>query len=148
MKIAIGADHRGYELKEALKKHTKFNNYDVEWIDCGACDAKRSDYPVFVCAVCTQLQQGSAQRGILICSTGVGMSIAANRFKNIYAALVWNENIARAARQEDNANVLVFAADCTTLDQAISMITVWLEAEFKGGRYQERLDMIDQCDRV
>ena len=146
MKIAIGADHRGYELKEALKQHTKFNKYSVEWIDCGACDNKRSDYPIFVSAVCKQLVQGNAERGILICSTGVGMSIAANRFKNIYAALVWNDDIARASRQEDNANVLVFAADFTSLEQMISMITVWLEAEFKGGRYQERLDMFDSCD--
>ncbi|MDR3550624.1 MAG: RpiB/LacA/LacB family sugar-phosphate isomerase [Candidatus Babeliales bacterium] len=143
MKIAIGADHRGYELKEALKKHTKFNNQLIQWIDCGAPDAQRSDYPVFTAAVCLQLQQGNAQRGILICSTGVGMSIAANRYKNIYAALVWNETIARSARQEDNANVLVFAADFTTIDQAVSMIAAWLDAEFKGGRYQERLDMID-----
>lgn len=148
MIIAIGADHRGYKLKEALKKHTIFNHQVIQWIDCGACNDQRSDYPIFVCAVCTQLQQGKAQRGILICSTGVGMSIAANRYKNIYAALVWNEAIARSARQEDNANVLIFAADFTTLDHMIGMITVWLQAEFKGGRYQERLDMIDKCDNL
>jgi len=143
MKIAIGADHRGFELKQALKKITQYDGQAIEWIDCGADNTQRSDYPVFVNAVCDQLLHKHIERGILICSTGVGMSIAANRYKNIYAALVWNVDIARAARQEDNANVLVLAADYTTVDQAQDMIQAWLNAEFKGGRYQERIDMID-----
>lgn len=143
MKIAIGADHRGFALKEALKKCTHVDNKQIEWIDFGAFNSERSDYPVFVEPVCRSLQQGRAERGILICSTGVGMSIAANRFKHIYAALVWNVAVATAARAEDHANVLVLPSDFVTQEQAIAIVHAWLKAECKQGRYQDRLNMVD-----
>jgi len=143
MKIALGSDHRGFALKEFLKTHAPIDNQKIEWLDFGACNNERSDYPLFVEPVCRALQQGDAHKGILICSTGVGMSIAANRFKHIYAALVWNEKIAAAARQEDNANVLVLPSDFVTQEQIVAIVRAWLTAEFRKGRYQERLDMVD-----
>ena len=137
MKIIIGSDHRGYDFKEAIK-----NKFDVyEWIDVGTDSAdKRVDYPVFAKKACEIL---GPDRGILICGSGVGISIAANRFPGIYAALCWSPDVARAAREHDNANVLVLPSDFIDVPEAISIVEVWIQTEFLGGRYQDRLDMID-----
>ena len=143
MKIAIGADHRGFLFKEILKKHSNLAGHYIQWIDVGAFDAQRSDYPVFVDAVCKKLQAGQADLGVLLCGSGVGMSIAANRNTGIYAALVWNEAVAKQSRQDDKANVLVLPADYITEPEMLCIVTAWLSAHFKGGRYQERIAMID-----
>jgi len=143
MKIALGADHRGFALKEQLKKHTQLAGISIEWFDMGAYDAQRSDYPLFVRKVCEELLKGSVDAGILLCGSGVGMSIAANRYPGVYAALVWNEDVARMSKEDDNANVLVLPADFIFEAQMIGIISAWLRASSKGGRYQERLGMID-----
>jgi len=140
MKISIGADHRGYSLKNALIKHFA----KLEWADVGAFDKKRSDYPVFAQKVCQSILKKKAKRGILICGSGVGMVIAANRYPKIYATLCWNSEIARVARQDDGSNVLVLPSDFITKSQAIAIVEAWLAAPFKGGHYQERLDMVDE----
>ena len=88
--------------------------------------------------------QGKAERGILLCGSGIGMVIAANRFKGIYAALCWNEAIARVAREDDGSNLLVLPSDFVHEDDAVALVQVWLKAAFKGGRYQVRLDMLDR----
>lgn len=142
--FVIGADHRGFHIKEQLKKHTMLGSLAVQWIDVGAHDAQRSDYPLFVEKACQELLSKKADKGILLCGSGVGMSIAANRFAGIYAALVWNKEVSVQSKQDDNANVLVLPADYITESQALEMITAWLQAEFKGGRYQERISMIDE----
>jgi ribose 5-phosphate isomerase B len=143
MKITIGADHRGFDHKEFIKQHLKILNDTIEWIDVGAYNKVRSDYPVFVEKACGSMLIGQAQKGILICGSGVGMAIAANRYPHIYAALVWNEEVARQSKADDNANVVVLPADFISLEQGVSIVESWLHATFKGGRYQERLDMID-----
>ncbi len=139
MIIAIGSDHRGFDLKsyviQVLPEH--------EWLDVGAHDAQRSDYPKFAFSVCQELMEGRAQRGILICGSGIGMSIAANRVRGIYAALCWNEEVARVAREHDGANVLVIPSDFVTPDLAKLMVIAWLKGTFLGGRHQERLESID-----
>lgn len=141
MKISIGADHRGYALKEFLRK----NFPDIEWIDVGTDNGDdRVDYPVFARSVCKMVQDGAAERGILSCGSGVGVSIAANRFKGIYAALCWSSEVAKAARQHDLANVLVLPADFISDQEALSIVEAWLHTEFLGGRYQERLEMLDE----
>lgn len=139
MKISIGSDHRGYELKTFLKQ----NLPDIVWSDEGSFSAERVDYPVFAKKVCDSVLSGDVERGILICGSGIGMSIASNRKSGIYAALCWNEQIATSAREDDKANILVLPADFVTQDQALSICNAWLSASFKGERYQDRLDMID-----
>lgn len=139
MKISIGADHRGFALKQALINH--FNQF--EWLDQGTHSDKRTDFPLFAKPVCHDVQTGAADFGILICGSGVGMSIAANRFSGIYAALCSGNDHVITARQHDNANVLVLAADFIKEEDAISWVNIFTETKFLGDRYQERLKMID-----
>lgn len=141
MKISIGSDHKGYQLKEFLKAH--FTEH--EWSDVGTLDdEERTDYPVFSKKVCKEVLDEKVERGILLCGSGIGMAIAANRFSGIYAALCWSAEVACVAREDDLANVLVLAADFIDDELAVKIVDIWLSAEFKGGRYQERLNMIDE----
>jgi len=139
MRIAIGADHRGFELKEFVKEHFG----EITFNDIGAFNKERSDYPEFTLKVCVEILQCSADLGILICGTGIGMSIAANRFSGIYAGVAWNEEIAKLNREHDNSNILILPADFVTKENAIKIIKIWLDTEFLGGRHKERLEMID-----
>jgi len=141
MKIFIGSDHRGFVLKEKLKQAFT----EVEWHDVGTdTDQKRVDYPIFAKRVCDAILEGKADLGILLCGSGVGVSIAANRNPGIYAALVWEPAVARTSREHDNANILALPADYISLDVAIETVQAWLDARFEGGRYEERLAMIDE----
>ena len=140
MKIIIGADHRGYALKQELIAAIP----EYSWLDSGAHTAERSDYPLFAADVCQSILAGTAELGILLCGTGVGMSIAANRYPGIYAALCWNASLARLAREDDGANVLVLPADFVSPAQAVCVVQAWLAASFKGGRYQERLALLEK----
>jgi len=139
MKISIGADHRGFKLKNAIVDQFA----DIEWLDVGTDSKDRTDYPEYARHVCENILQGKSELGILICGSGIGISIAANRYKKIYAALCWGQDIARVAREDDLANVLVLPADFVSTEQAFEIVEGWLSAEFKAGEYQERLDMID-----
>jgi len=139
MKITIGSDHRGYELKEAIKTF-----FDVSWIDVGTDSTERVDYPDFAHKITTLLLDKKADRGILICGSGIGMSIAANRYKGIYAALCWSPEIALCAREHDNSNVLILASDFISTNSAKKIVEVWLHADFLGGRYQTRLEKVDR----
>lgn len=140
MKISIGADHRGYALKAEIVKH--FSEY--QWRDVGAHSSERSDFPVYAKKVCLDILEHQADMGIFVCGSGTGPSISANRFKGIYAALCWNEEIARLAKEKCGANLLILPADYLASDQAFRTIQAWLGAVFQGGVYQERLTMIDQ----
>jgi ribose 5-phosphate isomerase B len=140
MKIAIGTDHRGFAHKEYIK--TQCTEY--QWTDVGAYNAQRSDYPLYAQQVAELMLSGVVDYGVLLCSTGIGMAIAANRYPSIYAAVVWNEDVARQAKAEDNMNVLVLPSDCVFLEQSVAIIKAWLATSFKGGRYAERLGMIDK----
>jgi len=139
MKISIGADHRGFQLKSEIIIH--FSEHT--WLDVGANSADRTDYPIFARDVCKNIIAGKSTYGILLCGSGIGIAIAANRYKKIYAGTCWNEEIARIAKQDDGINVLVLPADLLSPHQAFSIITAWLSAEFKGGVYQKRLDMLE-----
>lgn len=140
MKISIGADHRGFQLKTKIIDH--FEGH--EWLDVGTYSDQRTDYPIYAKRVCQDIKQGVAERGILLCGSGVGICIAANRCKGVYAALCWNPEVACMAVEDDGANVLVIPADFVSAEQAFAIVQAWLTAEFKGGVYQRRLDMIDE----
>lgn len=136
--IAIGADHRGFLYKEFIRTH--YENI----FDYGAFSQERSDYPVFAKLVILKVLSGDVDGGILLCGSGVGMAIAANRFPGIYAAVAWNKEVACSARQDDWCNVLVIPADFITPDLVLEIIEGWRTATPKEGRYLKRIQMIDQ----
>lgn len=148
MKIAIGTDHRGYDQKEFLKRTLYIPDTSIEWLDCGTFSKERTDYPVYAQKVCVAIQKKEADYGILLCGSGVGMSIAANRFFGIYAALVWNDTVAQLAKEDDNANVLVIPSDFMDEHMLSKSVIAWLLATFKEGRYQQRISIINSFDGV
>lgn len=141
--VAIGADHRGFTVKSFLMSHTVIGRYSIEWLDVGTYASERTDYPIFAQKVALLMQQKQVDYGIVACGTGIGMAIAANRFKGVYAGLVWNNMIARLAKEDDNVNLLVLPADFISQSEALDLVKTWLEAKFKEGRYAERIAMID-----
>ncbi len=134
MSIFIASDHAGFELKEYLK--TQFN-----LLDLGTHSSESCDYPVFAKKLVARLKDDD--KGILICGTGIGMSIAANRFKNIRAALCFNEEMAKLARQHNDANILVLGARIISPETAKTCVEKFLSTDFEGGRHQRRLELID-----
>jgi ribose 5-phosphate isomerase B len=141
--IAIGSDHRGFELKKIILEHKELASHTISWIDEGTFTTERADYPIYAKKVVDAILSKRADVGILLCGSGVGVAVAANRYPGIYAGVAWNETVARAAKEDDNCNVLVLPADYSDSEQAIKIIAAWLSATFKGGRYQERIEMID-----
>lgn len=147
LQIAISNDHRGFVLKQSLLSSHIFSKLatgqEVVCTDCGAFDAERSDYPVFARSVALLVQSQQVQLGILLCGTGAGMAMAANRFKGVYAAVAWNAIVAQRVREEDNCNVLVLPADYLKPEEAIEIVAAWLGATFKQDRYAERIKLVD-----
>ena len=141
MKIAIGSDHAGFEMKQELIEYLKSKNLSV--IDKGTYSAERADYPDFGHAVANVVLNKEADFGIILCGSGVGISIAANRHKGIRAALVWNAEIAALARQHNNANILALPARFISKEEAYKSIDAFLSGKFEGGRHQERIEKID-----
>lgn len=139
MKIAIASDHGGLELKESLKKHYQ----NLNFIDLGTNSTESVDYPDIAKSLTKEIISGEADIGILICGTGVGISIAANRHKGIRAALVYSQEVARLVKQHNNANVLVFGGRTMPVDDVIKYIDTFLQTEYEGGRHQKRLDKLD-----
>ena len=145
MKIAIGSDHGGYELKQKFIEELK-NQYQVEVIDCG-CDGTDSvDYPDYGQKVGETVVSGAADRGIVICGTGIGISISANKVPGVRAALCTNEYMAMMTRKHNNANVLALGARVVGDELAKDILRVWLATEFEGGRHQRRLDKISAIE--
>lgn len=141
MKIAIGADHGGYEMKLVIK--TKLENDGYEVLDYGTHSNESVDFPDFSKQVTKAVTEEEAKLGILICGTGIGMSIAANKVKGIRAALVGDVFSAKATREHNNSNVLCLGARVTGLGLAEMIVDTWLNAEFEGDRHQKRLDKIN-----
>ncbi len=140
-KIIIGADHAGYTLKEALKASLARMGFDVT--DVGTHGEKSVDYPDFGARVGRAVSTGEFPRGILICGSGIGMSIVANRFPGVRAALCLDEETARLSRMHNNANVLVLAGRKTSPEAAAGIVRVWIETPFEGGRHQSRIEKIE-----
>ncbi len=142
--LAIGADHRGFALKRDLITRSQYGQHTVSWEDVGTESDERTDYPIYTKRVVELVLAGQVDYGILTCGSGIGVSIAANRFKGIFAGLVWNEVLAQAAKEHDNVNVLILPADYMETKLAQECVIAWLSAEFRKGRYLERLRMIDE----
>ncbi len=142
MKIAIGNDHRGVQLKRSLV--AKFKG--VTFIDVGSDSKERVDYPDFAKAVSEKVISGACERGILICSTGIGMSIAANKFRGIRAAMVWNPVVAEMTRLHNDSNILCLSGDYVEEETAFKILEVWLKTPFEGGRHQLRVDKINEIE--
>jgi len=143
-RAAIGSDHAGYQLKEALRRGLEREGLAVR--DEGAYSADSTDYPDYAKAVCARVLSGEADFGLLICSTGIGMSIAANKMAGIRAALTRDEEDARLARSHNQANVLCFAARHTSAEEALGMVRAFLAARFEGGRHLRRVRKIEPAD--
>lgn len=140
MKIAIAADHGGFELKDSMVEYIKSLGNEV--IDLGTNSADSVDYPDYAKKVCEEIQQGNSDLGILICGTGVGMSLAANKFEGIRAACVSDVYSAKMSRNHNNANVLCIGARVIGDEVAKLIIKTFLENEFEAGRHQRRVDKI------
>jgi ribose 5-phosphate isomerase B len=142
MKIAIASDHAGLRLKNILKKH--FTEH--EFIDVGTHTEDSCDYPDYALLAGEKVMSGEAEKGIVICGTGIGISIAANKVKGVRAALCFNEFMAEMSRKHNDANVLALGARVIGEDLAVRIAQVWLETEFEGGRHEKRIIKIGKIE--
>lgn len=138
--ILLGSDHGGLELKAAIKELLQERNLHFE--DLGTDNGDSVDYPDFGEKVARKVSIGEAEKGILVCGTGIGMSIVANKFPHVRAALVTDAFMARMAKEHNNANILVLGGRVLDNNQGREMVATWLDATFEGGRHQGRLDKI------
>lgn len=141
MRIAIGSDHAGYELPEPFYKPEimdYLSSKGHELIDCGTNGPESVDYPDFADQVCRAILDGQAERGVLICGTGMGISIAANRHRGIRAAVVVTSEMAELSRSHNNANVICLGRRTTTLEDCKTFIDIWLETPFSAGERHNR----------
>ncbi|MDD4556535.1 MAG: ribose 5-phosphate isomerase B [Alphaproteobacteria bacterium] len=144
MKIAIAADHGGYGLKQALMAYYHNKNQDIKLEDLGTYSEESCDYPDVVKPVVAEVLNKQCDFGILICGTGVGISIAANRYKGIRAALVYNEFVAQVVKEHNNANILVFGGRTMTLEEVVRYIEIFNATSFEGGRHNRRIEKLDK----
>jgi RpiB/LacA/LacB family sugar-phosphate isomerase len=146
VKVALGADHRGFGLKEELKRWLAARGHEV--IDFGPASSDRVDYPAYAFKVADAVARHRAGRGILVCSTGIGMSIAANKVRAVRAALIDSVRLARLSRQHNDANVLCLGADFVSAAEARRIVGVWLKTKFVGGRHARRVRKLGRLSRV
>ena len=142
--IALGSDHGGYKLKEEIKKY--LDEIGLEYKDFGTHNEERCDYPEFAEKVAKAVQSKECEKGILVCGTGFGVSIVANKFKGIRCASCWNEDVAKLLKEHNNANVLALPGRFINVSQAIVILRTWIAAEFMAGRHSERLQMIENIE--
>lgn len=140
--VAIGADHGGFELKENIVEY--LNEHGICYKDFGCFSGDSCDYPEFGKYVASEVSQGNFSRGILVCGSGIGMSVVANKFKGVNAALCWNESTAKSARTHNNSNVLCLGQRQLEAGMGLKIVDIWLNTEFEGGRHQKRVDMIEE----
>lgn len=141
--IPIGADHAGYKLKEILKDYLKDKGYETK--DFGCYSEESIDYPDFAHPVATMVEEQKGMLGILICGSGNGINMTANKHQGVRSALCWKKEIAELARLHNNANILTLPARFITEDEAKEMVDVFFATEFEGGRHQNRIDKIPFC---
>jgi ribose 5-phosphate isomerase B len=143
-KILIGNDHGGYNLKLTLVEYLKSESYEV--VDFGSHGGEIVRYPYYAAQVASAISTSIAQRGILICSTGIGMSIIANKYKNVRASLCYSTYQARMTRAHNNSNILCLGGRCIGDLEAIDMLQLWLNTEYEGGRHDISLGLIADCE--
>lgn len=144
MKLAIGSDHRGYALKENLVAMLSESGHEV--VDAGACSTESVDYPDIAADVSSKVSSREVERGILICGTGIGMAIAANKFPGVRAAPCCDELTAEMSRRHNDLNVLCLSADMLGQNLVRRMVEVWIKTDFEGGRHARRVEKIAKLD--
>ena len=142
--IAIGSDHGGYKLKEEIKKY--LDEKEIKYKDYGTMNEEAVDYPNIAKEVAQAVQANKCDSGILICRSGIGMSITANKFKGIRCAACHNEYTAKYAKLHNNSNILAIGADDVTTNEAICILRMWLATKYEGGRHEERLKIIEEIE--
>jgi len=140
--IPIGADHAGFPLKERLVAELRRLGYEP--LDLGTHSAESTDYPDYAHEVANRVEHHAAGRGVLLCGTGLGMSYAANRHPGVRAAVAWSPEVARLAREHNDANVLILPARFVTPEDGVEILRTWLTTEFAGGRHSRRVAKIEQ----
>ncbi|MHC1744255.1 MAG: ribose 5-phosphate isomerase B [Syntrophobacteraceae bacterium] len=146
MKIKIGCDHAGYELKERVIERLKASGYDVS--DAGAHGIESVDYPYYAGQVAKAVASGEVERGILICGSGIGMCMAANRVRGARAVQAAEPFSARMSRRHNNSNILCLGSRFIGVDMAMEILDVWLKEPFDGGRHERRVELIDQLPQT
>ena len=142
--IAIGSDHGGYLLKEEIKKY--LDEKEISYKDFGTDSEERVDYPIYAEQVAKAVQSKECEKGILICGTGFGVSIVANKFKGIRCASCWNEEVAKLLKGHNDANIIALPGRFINISQAVTILRAWLATEFMGGRHSERVQMIKDIE--
>ena len=145
-RIALGADHAGFRVKDTIKKYLESAGYDVD--DVGTHSEESVDYPDFARAVAERVASGNNPLGIVMCATGIGVAITANKVAGIRAALAHDSLTARRAREHNDANVLALGGKVVGDDEAIAIVQEFLNAQFSGGRHQRRIDKITKMDQT
>lgn len=141
MKLSIGSDHAGYNYKQEIIKYLEAKGHAV--IDCGTNSLESCDYPIFGKAAAQKVADGEATFGILVCSSGEGIMMAANKVKGVRAGLAYNDDVARLIRQHNNANMIAFGASFMDLKDVLRRIDIFLSTEFEGGRHARRVGEIE-----
>lgn len=144
MKLAIGCDHGGFELAQAVREH--LNRQGIVFKDFGTFDTQSVDYPLYAVKVAKAVASGEADLGVLICSTGIGISIAANKVKGVRAAVCTNTECARLTRNDNNSNILCLGGKVVDRETGLSILDVFLHTEFEGGRHARRVDEIARIE--
>lgn len=143
--IIIGSDHGGFALKEKLKEYLGVKGFKVK--DIGTFCRDSCHYPQFAASVAREVSSGNFKKGILICKSGIGNSIVANKFPGVRAALCYNVTAARLSREHNDSNVLVLGSTFVTRKAAINILSAWLKAQFQGGRHKKRLNLIKKIEQ-
>jgi ribose 5-phosphate isomerase B len=146
MKVAIASDHRGYHLKEKVISLLKSKGHEV--LDDGPATDESVDYPDFAALVASKVSQGTVDRGILICGTGVGMAITANKFPRVRAAACADEVTAELSRRHNDLNVLCLSGDLLSSRNTERLVEIWVDREFEGGRHKRRIDKILELEKA
>jgi ribose 5-phosphate isomerase B len=147
MKIGIASDHAAKELKAMIIEYLAMSGCEVEDYGVGTKTSHSVDYPDYAAVLAGDVSSGKINRGIAVCGTGIGMSIAANKFAGVRATVVWDEFTARVARAHNDSNILCLGARALNPHRAVDLLKIWLETEFEGGRHQVRLDKIKKIEQ-
>lgn len=141
MKISLGSDHAGYLAKEEIKKYLLSKGYEVK--DVGTHSTDSCDYPIFAKEAANLVSKGEVDYGVLVCSSGEGVMMAANKVKGVRCGLAYNDDVARLIRQHNNANMIAFGANFMKLEDIIKRIDIFLSTDFEGGRHERRVSEIE-----
>lgn len=141
MKIAVGSDHAGFTYKEEIKKYLSKKGYEVS--DVGTYSQESTDYPIYGRKVAEMVANKEADFGVLVCSSGEGISISANKIKGVRAGIAYNDDVAHLLREHNNANVIAFGQNFMKLEDVLRRLDIFLNANFEGGRHERRVNLIE-----